>query len=132
MLSIFSTQFLALFAYTILRVVVGVVLIYLGLSHVRRRAELAPRFSFSFFPFGTFFAWYLAVVELVAGTLFILGLYTQIGALLSFLLSLKFIMMHKKFGGTHVPGRLFYVLLLGASLSLFITGAGFFAFDLPI
>lgn len=132
MLNFFPTQFLALFAYTILRVAVGVVLVYLGLSHAKHRAELAPRFSFSLFPYGTFFAWYLAAVEIVVGTLFVLGLFTQVAAILSALLALKFIVMHTKFSGTYVPGKLFYTLLLAASLSLFITGAGFFAFDVPI
>lgn len=132
MLNIFPIQFLALFAYTILRVAVGLILIYLSISHTRQRDELSTRFSFSFFPFGRFFVWYLALVELIVGVLFVLGLYTQIAALISFFLALKFIIMYRKFGGPGVPSRVFYVLLLAASLSLFITGAGFLAFDLPL
>ena len=132
MLNLFPIQFLALFAHTILRVSVGVILLYLGLSHWKAREELASRFSFSWFPYGHFAAWYLALVELVAGVLFVLGLYMQIAALLGMLLSLKFIVMHKRFGGPRVPGKIFYVLLFSASFSLFITGAGLFAFDLPL
>jgi uncharacterized membrane protein YphA (DoxX/SURF4 family) len=132
MLNPFPIQFLALFAYTILRACVGAILIYLGLAHIKHREELREKFSFPLLPFGRAFAWYLGIVELVVGAMFFMGFYTQIAALLSCLLSLKFIVMNKRFASPSVPGRLFYVLLLAASFSLFITGAGFFAFDLPI
>lgn len=132
MLNPFPIQFLALFAYTILRICVGCTLVYLGFSHLKHRQELRENFSFRFFPYGLFFATYLGLVELFVGALFILGFYTQIAALLSILLSLKLIILNTRIASEYIPPRVFYTLLIGASFSLLITGAGFFAFDLPI
>ncbi len=132
MLNPFPIQFLALFAYTILRVCVGVILVCLGFSHIRDRHSLKESFSFRFFPYGLFSIWYMAVVELIIGTMFILGLYTQIAALISIILAIKCFIFNRRFVSPTIPGRLFYILLFAVSFSLFITGAGFFAFDLPI
>jgi hypothetical protein len=45
---------------------------------------------------------------------------------------LKMFVMRNWFDHPSIPTKLFYVLLFAASVSLFITGAGVFAFDLPI
>lgn len=132
MLNLFPIQFLAPFAYLLLRVCIGFILIRFGVTHIRNRTVLAPIFSLRLFPFGNFFAWYLGIVEIVLGGMFIAGFLTQLAALLSMLLSLKFIVMHKRFAHPLIPPRLTYVLFFFISLSLLITGAGIFAFDLPI
>ena len=74
----------------------------------------------------------LILTELVVGTLFILGLCTQIAALIVILMSFKMLFLRKYFPHDALPSRLTYLLLLGISCCLFITGAGAFAFDLPI
>ncbi len=132
MLNLFPIQFLAPFAYFLLRVCIGFVLIRLGVIHIGNRHILKETFSLSLFPYGLFFAWYLGIVEIIIGGLFITGFLTQLAALLSIILSLKFIVMHKRFHHPLIPPRLTYILFLFISLSLFITGAGIFAFDLPI
>lgn len=132
MLNPFPIQFLALFAFTILRFIVGIILMHLGLEHLRNRQTLKELLSFSMLPYGLFFAWYVGLLEIIIATMFILGFYTQIAALLTVFLSLKFIVLNRRFSSPLIPGKLFYLLLLGAALSLFITGAGAFAFDLPI
>ena len=132
MLNVFPIQFLSLFAYTILRIFVGIILVYLGLRHLRTRHELKEVFTLPYFPYGLFFVWYLGIVELVVGTMFLFGFLTQIAAILSSLIALKFLIMHRRFSAPGIPGRIFYALLLGASISLFITGSGALGFDLPI
>ncbi len=132
MLNPFPIQFLALFAYAILRIFVGLILMYLGASHIRNRQTLKGVLSFAWFPYENFLVWYVALLELILGTMFVIGFLTQVAALLTFFLSLKFIILNKHFRSPFVPGRLFYVLLLGSALSLFITGAGVPAFDLPL
>ena len=132
MLNVFPIQFLAPLAYSFLRVILGIVLIRLGLRHIRHREDLKNVFTFSFFPYGGFMVWYLAVIELILGVLFFVGFLTQIAALLAILLSLKFIVMHKKFHHPLIPERLTYVLILAISCTLFVTGAGALAIDLPI
>lgn len=132
MLNLFPIQFLAPFAYLLLRVCIGLVLLRLGASHIRNRHALKDTFSCNFFPYGLFFVWYLGIMEIVIGGLFLAGFLTQLAALLGIVLSLKFIVMHKRFAHPLIPPRLTYVLLFFISLSLLITGAGIFAFDLPI
>lgn len=132
MLNPFPIQFLAVLAYAVLRLFVGATLVYLGTRHIQKRHDLKHTLTFSLFPYGLMTAWYFALVELVIGMMFIAGFYTQIAALLAFILSLKILVLQKHFASPYIPGRLFYILLMAASISLFITGAGTFAFDLPI
>lgn len=132
MLSIFPIHFLALIAYALLRLCVGFIFLHLAKRHFSERTSLGAVFSMRLLPFGTFFVWYLIFFEFVIGILFILGLFTQIAALLAMALSLKFIVMHARLTHSTIPSRMFYTLLFFTSLSLCITGAGIFAFDLPI
>jgi uncharacterized membrane protein YphA (DoxX/SURF4 family) len=134
MLNIFPIQFLAPIAFLILRVCVGLILIRLGVRHFRNRHTLMRDhfFAFPFFPFPKFSILLLCIFEWVVGVLFIIGLFTQIAALLTLAYSLKAIFLRKYFTHPLMPQRLFFILLGAVSLTLFITGAGHFAFDLPI
>lgn len=132
MLNPFPIQFLALLAYLILRVFVGGILVYLGITHLSRRHDLKHAISLPLFPYGLASVWYLATLELLAGVMFIVGFYTQIAAIISFFIALEMLVLYSRFRSPLIPSKLFYVLLLGASISLFITGAGALAFDLPI
>lgn len=132
MLNPFPIQFLSLIAYLILRVLTGLVLLTLGYRHFKVRKALSRILVLPFFPFGIITTTALIVAEVVIGTLFILGAYTQIAALLAIGMSLKMIVLKSRFSHTTIPNRLFYVLLFAISCSLFITGAGALAFDLPI
>jgi len=132
MLSVFPIQFLSLFAFFILRVVMGMILLYLGVRHFKHRRELATVFTLSWWPYGYFSAMTFAVGELLLSGFIIVGAYTQVATLLVAAMSLKLIILHKKFPHPTIPPRIFYVLLFGASLALTITGAGVLAFDLPL
>lgn len=131
MLSVWPTHFLSLFAYFILRCFVGFILFYLGIRHLQYHQELKQIMRLSWWPFGAISAGLLAMTEIILGSLLIVGAYTQIAALLVALLSLKLLFMRGWFPHHTIPPKLFYFLLLGASLSLIITGAGALAFDLP-
>jgi uncharacterized membrane protein YphA (DoxX/SURF4 family) len=74
--------------------------------------------------------WPFAALEIVVGALLFVGAYTQIAALGSLTLSLFMLFISPK--SDAFPTSSFYLVALFASLSLFITGAGAFAFDLPI
>lgn len=132
MLNLFPIQWLALLAYFILRVIVGLALITLGMRHVRHFRELAGVARIPLLPIPRTAITLLITTELVAGTLLVLGFLTQAGALLLIILSLKMLLWHGRFPHPSIPPRLTYVLFLAAGLSLLITGAGAFAFDLPI
>ena len=122
MLNPFPIQFLAMLAYAILRFFVGGVLLYLGMTHMQHRTS---------FKVPVFIGW-VSFFEIIFGIMFIAGFYTQYAALGGISLSILSLVFYKKIDSPYTPSRIFYVLFLGASLSLFITGAGAFAFDLPI
>ena len=132
MLNPFPIQFLAPLAYTILRVCMGLVFLYFARTHFKRRHELKEHLVLPYFPYSRFTTWYLIVVEFVIGFMYFLGFFTQIGALLAMLYTLDMAFWGKKIKHPLLPGTLVKVLIFFASLSLFITGAGPFAFDLPI
>jgi uncharacterized membrane protein YphA (DoxX/SURF4 family) len=127
MLNLIPIQFLALFAYFILRVIVGLIVYTLGTKLLRR--SLTMRTDISHRPI-----WIrvLAFVLVTAGILCILGLFTQIAAAVIVIVGIT-----QCLSPTHslfqiVPHRIFWILLSGTGVSLFITGAGQFAIDLPI
>jgi len=132
MLNFFPIQFLAPVAYALLRICIGIVFLYLARTHIRHRDEFKNIYTLPRLPYGTFFTWYVAIVEIVVGTLFIAGLFTQIAALISALYAIKSLILYHRFSHPLLPTRLSLTLILMVSLSLFITGAGIFAFDLPI
>ncbi len=132
MLNPFPIQFLALLAYLLLRLAAGSVLLVLGVRHFKQRESLYKALTLPLFPFGKVITSFFIITELVVGGLFILGLHTQIAALLLMAMSLKMLFLRKRFSHPALPGRLFYLLLFGISCSLFITGAGALAFDLPL
>jgi uncharacterized membrane protein YphA (DoxX/SURF4 family) len=132
MLNVFPIQFLALFAYFILRVFVGSVLLYLGLLHFSTRHTLKEVLTLSWWPFGLCSTLVLSLTEIILAVMITFGVLTQIAVLVLALLCLKMIILRERFNHETIPPRLVYVLLLGAALCLFITGAGAFAFDLPL
>ncbi len=131
MLSIFPIHFLSLFAYFILRGCIGLILLYLGFKHFQFRNELKHVLQLSWWPFGTFTTITFAFFEILLGGFILLGAYTQLATLFVAIMCLKMLVMRNWFDHHSIPSKLFYFLLLGASLSLTITGAGAFAFDLP-
>lgn len=132
MLNPFPIQFLSLFAYFILRVVIGLFFLILGHCHFKQRDSLSSALTLKIFPFGKIITLILILTEIIIGFLFILGLYTQIAALITLIMSFKMMLFRNKFNHPALPTRLTYLLLFAISFSLFITGAGVFAFDLPI
>jgi uncharacterized membrane protein YphA (DoxX/SURF4 family) len=132
MLNPFPIQFLSLLAYLILRVIAGFVLIVFGYRHFKARTELSQIMTLPFFPFGGVAATFFILAELVVGTLFILGMHTQFAALVLIAMSLKMMVLRPKFNHPSIPSRFMYLLFFAIGCSLFITGAGALAFDLPI
>lgn len=111
-------------AYTVLRVIVGIVLIYLGFRHTSHRDAVGAT-SVLLLVFG--------IMELIIGLMFLVGWYTQYASLLTVTLIVASTLMKRNATlHTAFPQTLFYVLLFGSALSLFVTGAGAFAFDLPL
>jgi len=119
----FPILFLSLFAHLILRVFVGAILLFLGFKHIYNYRNSSAQHWLSLL---------LASLEITAGSLFIIGAFTQYAALLTIFLSGILLIINQRLPIKTVPPRIFYILLLGAAFSLLITGAGALAIDLPI
>jgi uncharacterized membrane protein YphA (DoxX/SURF4 family) len=122
---------LAFFAPTILRVVVGLVFLYSAYALYLRRAELA-HIHFPIVGSGPLLIWGAVVVHTIIGAMLILGYYTQIAALLAVLGGIKGIVFAKKYPRFFILCRLEYGFIIAICLSLLISGAGAFAYDLPL
>lgn len=129
MLNVFPIMFLAPLAHALLRVFLGATLAYLGFRHVREREALAKSIRL---PQPALAATLLGLVELGAGGMLIVGAYTQVAALAVATLAAFIFLFRGRLNYALVPSRLTYFLMFGMALSLLITGAGVFAFDLPI
>ena len=133
MLNPFPVMYLSLLAHAFLRIVLGSVLLYLGARHLfRYRPELRALIGKRLPRLAPIAAWSLGISEIVIGSLFFLGLYTQIAAIASVILSIKLLFFRGLVEHHSIPPPLFYILVFAISISLFITGAGLPAFDLPL
>jgi uncharacterized membrane protein YphA (DoxX/SURF4 family) len=127
-----------LFSFTliapfILRIVLG--LIFLNLGSLKLGKEKLGWISslniLKIRPAG-FFTGLLGIVETVGGFLLILGAYTQLTALILGVISLCEMFIEYKEESILKRDFVFYLLLTAICASLLLTGAGFFAIDIPI
>lgn len=74
----------------------------------------------------------LGVGELCLGLLFVVGLWTQVVALLSLVYGLKMLFFKKGyFSGLVLDSRSLYLFIVVISLCILVLGAGIWAIDLP-
>jgi hypothetical protein len=122
-------QWLALLAYFILRFGVGILLLHIALRLWSSRGQ------FSVVLKGVekrLIIWPLIGGKVILGVMLLVGFYTQYAALALMLLCLDLMLTRRFIAHPGLPPRIFYALLFFAACSLFITGAGAFAVDLPI
>jgi uncharacterized membrane protein YphA (DoxX/SURF4 family) len=122
-------QWLALLAYFILRFGVGMILFHIALRLWNSRGAFTSHLP------GVpkeLLIWSLIGGKLIIATMLLVGYYTQYAALALMLLCLDLMLTRRWIQHPALPPRIFYVLLFFAAVSLFITGGGAFAVDLPI
>lgn len=113
------------FAPTVLRVISASIFLREGYRMTKSAQSVSPKSSVML--------WYLAIIEITVGVSFLVGFWTQLGAILGIFLTLKLIYFKKKGRDTWARESIpTYLLLLGICVSLLVTGAGAFAFDLPL
>lgn len=132
MLNLVPLQFLALFGYALLRIVVGFIWVELALRHRQEAPRLKETLHLPLFPWTSVGITMIIVTEFIIGVLFILGLATQVAALLAIAWCLKLLIFRRYFTDKSFPDTRTTILLLTIAVTLFITGAGSLAFDLPI
>ncbi|TSC68699.1 MAG: hypothetical protein G01um101456_527 [Parcubacteria group bacterium Gr01-1014_56] len=119
------------FAPTLLRVAAACVLLYIVAIQFRRKEELAKT---NFPIIGTVGAvvWVKIIVEAAIAVALFFGYYTQIAAVLGSIVALKQLIFAHTYSAWVPVSRGTSALLLLILLSLLLTGAGAFAFDLPL
>lgn len=118
----------------ILRVVVGVLFFRFGVHKVSKKHSLKCTGYFQALGVkrANTLTPVVGVIEIIFSISLILGLYTQLGAIVLGSISLitYLLMKSKKVTLSHTQD--FYFLLFVINLSLLITGAGAYAIDLPL
>jgi putative oxidoreductase len=117
----------------ILRVILG--LIFLDLAYLKigkEKADWNRTFgALGLQPADTLVKLY-ALIEAIAGLLLIVGMYTQIAALVVVIFTGVETYLEWRDGNILKRNLVFYVLLFVIALSLLLTGAGAFAVDIPL
>lgn len=132
MLSIFPIHFLSPLAFTFLRVVLGLTLVYLGWQHRRYCHKITTTLPICRHLPKSWFGTSLFLFEWITAAFIITGTYTQIATLAVAIMGFVFFTWPHHIKHKSIPSRLFYLLLFAAALTLTITGAGALAVDLPI
>ncbi len=137
MLTIFpSLLAYGFFVPMILRISVAVFFGYQAVKHFKYKKtvseELEDRFKWLSHESAVWLAGLLILAEVAVGVLLFVGAWTQIAAILAALGFLKMAYFNDTLP-TYAPlSRSTYALLIIICLTLIITGAGAFAFDLPL
>ncbi|MCX6702039.1 MAG: hypothetical protein NTX96_02485 [Candidatus Zambryskibacteria bacterium] len=114
-LSIFPQLFfLELIAPLLLRLSVGLFVIYLGKERVQKTYNWS------------------AIIYIISGILLVLGFYTQIAVIVAILIIGFDFFTEKKIASISKEKRMLYIMVGVILLSLLFTGPGFLAFDLPL
>ncbi len=134
MLSIFpSLLIFGILAPFILRVIVGVYFLHAGYLDFGKEEggsleEITKKHGKYAKPFLTIFA----IAEVVVGLSLIVGLFTQVAALIGIIFVLKFLWFKNEFPIFIKHEKVFYFMVLTILFSLLLTGAGALAIDLPL
>ena len=117
---------------TLLRLALGVIVLAHGWQKlVSDKTRFAGWLESMKFKPGKFWAWLVTLTEFFGGILLVLGLFTQLAAIIlavEFLVILLWVQRGKAFVG----GREFDFLIFAALLALLVLGPGALAFDLPL
>lgn len=121
------------YAPLILRVVLGLILIDVGFLKFKseRKDWVALFAAYRIKPAHVFVTLY-GLLQIAAGALIVIGLYTQIAALAVVVLSAIELYIEYTEGGILKRDITFYALVFAISASLLLTGAGAYARDLPL
>jgi putative oxidoreductase len=122
-----------LLAPFILRVVAGFIFLNLGILAFKNEKERwIASLSVLNIPSPKIAVKIFGGIEIVGGIMLVLGFYTQVAALI--LAFLTFAEVYVEYKDPLILKRnfVFYIMLLAILISLILSGAGAFAFDLPL
>jgi hypothetical protein len=119
------------FAPTILRVAAALVFLYMAYTVYQHRAQ-AAQVPLPLVGVQSWAPGFAVLAYGIIGLSLLLGYYTQIGAILGAIASLKKLFWGKRLQVLFPLSRASSLLLFAICLSLLVTGAGALAFDLPL
>lgn len=121
------------FIPTLLRLTLGIFIILFGFKKIKGDQEHLTTFfeSLSLKP-GSLYIKTLAFAEMILGGLLILGLLTQIAAIIVAIILLVSLIIAYRNTEVQIEKSSIYVLLLVLAVSIMILGAGYMAVDLPL
>jgi uncharacterized membrane protein YphA (DoxX/SURF4 family) len=132
------SAFPSLFTYSqlapfILRLVVGIIFLELGYLKLGTEKTAWNMFfqTIHFKPSHLFVA-LLATIEIISGAFLVVGYLTQVAALVMAIILFAEAYVELRDGALLKRDIVFYTLLLVICVSLLLTSAGAFAFDLPL
>ncbi|OGG52393.1 hypothetical protein A3H16_01245 [Candidatus Kaiserbacteria bacterium RIFCSPLOWO2_12_FULL_53_8] len=132
MLSLFpQLLFLAPFSATLLRIAAAVVFFSIAWTHWQKREQLGD-IEFIVVGKGTWIPTFAAALEFLIAVGLFLGMYVQLVAILGALAALKALIWKRRYSVMIPISRTASALVFVICLSLVFTGAGAFAFDLPL
>lgn len=118
---------------TLLRIAVALVFLYVAYEQYQRRDAMAKiPFPIIGTVFGMGVVWFAIIVELLIGGALIAGYYTQIAAIFGALAAAKYFIFGNRWPTVAPISRGTSFLLFIILISLFLSGAGAFAYDLPL
>ena len=117
----------------ILRVVIGLIFLDVGMLKFRNeRSRWLASFGALHLKPPAFWLNVYALIQIAGGVLLILGLHAQIAALIFILLTGG--ELYIEYTDARILKRdiVFYILVLAIAVSILLTGAGAYAFDIPL
>lgn len=126
----FSANYLSQIAWTVLRVIAGVVMIHNGLDKLSNIESFAQAYvQVIGLPFPIFFSYVAAYTELIGAPLLALGLLTRPAALGLFGTMMVAMYHHVLVAGLSIPYLELSALYSGVFLFYLVNGAGLFSVD---
>jgi uncharacterized membrane protein YphA (DoxX/SURF4 family) len=123
----------SLVAPFIIRVVLGLIFIDLGILVFKgEKTRWKTSFTTLRIPRPEIAVKALGVIQVLGGAMILIGLYTQIAALILALLTFAEAYFEYRDPTILKRSLVFYVLIFASLLSLLFSGAGAFAFDIPL
>lgn len=110
-----------LLAPLLLRLTLGVIVLFWGYNGVKLGKSKSDVTKISF-----------SVLDLIVGALLIIGLFTQLAALVAAIIFAVKLVNKARSKALFTDGVNYYFILFIIALALVFSGAGFFAFDLPL
>jgi uncharacterized membrane protein YphA (DoxX/SURF4 family) len=133
MLSLFpGILYLAPLATTLIRVAAGLMFLYIAWRMISTRDEISKTKVIIVGYIRPWMVWLSVIVTLVVGILLVIGLWTQAAAIVGMLIALKHGLGVRNYSDILPLAGSGYFLLFVICLALLFSGAGAFAFDLPL